>query len=88
MTLPTDPHFAAPTPEAAEAVLRELADALYRRIDWGWASRDDGVVALGWSPELGFHQRSWRGYNESSILYILGLGSPTAPMPARSWSRP
>jgi hypothetical protein len=70
---------------AQEKEIRKIADWLYRRIDWGWASRDDGVVALGWSPELGFHQRSWRGYNESSIMYILGLGSPTAPMPTSAW---
>jgi len=70
---------------ADEKEIRKIADTLYRRIDWTWASRDDGVVALGWSPELGFHQRSWRGYNESSILYILGLGSPTTPMPATAW---
>jgi hypothetical protein len=76
-------YFDGSDPEERE--LRKIADWLYRRIDWGWATRDDGVVALGWSPELGFHQRSWRGYNESSILYILGLGSPTAPMPASSW---
>jgi hypothetical protein len=76
-------YFDGSEPEEKE--LRKIADWLYRRIDWGWASRDDGVVALGWSPELGFHQRSWRGYNESSILYILGLGSPTAPMPASAW---
>jgi hypothetical protein len=68
-----------------EKELRKIADWLYRRVDWAWASRDDGEVALGWSPELGFHQRSWRGYNESSIMYILGLGSPTAPMPAAAW---
>jgi hypothetical protein len=68
-----------------EKEIRKIADFLYRRIDWKWASRDDGVVALGWSPELGFHQRSWRGYNESSIMYVLGLGSPTSPMPASAW---
>jgi hypothetical protein len=76
-------YFDGSDPEERE--LRKIADWLYRRIDWGWASRDDGVVALGWTPELGFHQRNWRGYNESSIMYILGLGSPTAPMPANSW---
>jgi hypothetical protein len=71
--------------DSDEKEIRKIADWLYRRIDWRWASRDDGVVALGWSPELGFHQRSWRGYNESSIMYVLGLGSPTAPMPASAW---
>ncbi|HEY2684004.1 MAG TPA: glucoamylase family protein [Steroidobacteraceae bacterium] len=76
-------YFDGSDPEEKE--LRKIADWLYRRIDWGWATRDDGVLALGWSPELGFHQRSWRGYNESSIMYILGLGSPTSSMPGTAW---
>ena len=77
-------YFDESNPEEKE--LRKIADLLYRRIDWHWASRDDGEVALGWSPELGFNQRSWRGYNEASIMYILGLGSPSSPMPASAWA--
>jgi hypothetical protein len=76
-------YFDGTDPQEKE--LRKIADWLYRRIDWGWASRDDDTVALSWTPEMGFHQRNWRGYNESSIMYILGLGSPTAPMPASAW---
>ena len=71
--------------DPAETELRKIADALYRRIDWAWASRDDGGVALGWSPEMGFHPRNWKGYNEASILYILGLASPTMPLPPSAW---
>jgi hypothetical protein len=29
---------------ADEIELRRLADALYRRVDWRWAQRDDGAV--------------------------------------------
>lgn len=68
-----------------EKEIRRLADVLYRRVDWPWASRDDNEEALGWSPELGFHQRSWRGYNESSVMYILGMGSPSKPMGDAAW---
>ena len=68
-----------------EAELREIADELYRRVDWSWASRDDGEIALGWSLEYGFHPRSWRGYNEAMILYVMALGSPTHSIPETAW---
>ena len=69
-----------------EVTVRALADDLYRRVDWLWAADARGLVALGWTPERGFHSMRWRGYNEAMILYILGLGSPTSPLPATAWS--
>ena len=45
-------YFSAATP--AEAELRQLANALYDRVDWHWAEHDDDAVALGWKPESGF----------------------------------
>jgi hypothetical protein len=76
-------YFDKENPQEAE--LREIADELYRRVDWAWASRDDGEIALGWSLEYGFHARSWRGYNEAMILYVLALGSPTHGIPDTAW---
>lgn len=61
---------------AAEAELRELVDALYRRVDWRWAQREGGAVSQGWKPECGFLNYGWDGYNEALLLYVLGLGSP------------
>ena len=37
---------------------------------------------MGWTPEDGFHDYDWRGYNEAMILYVLALGSPTHPVAA------
>ena len=71
--------------EPGEAEVRRLADELYRRVDWAWAAAANGAVALGWTPESGFHPLSWHGYNEAMILYVLGLGSPTAPLPDGAW---
>ena len=65
---------------AAERELRQLADALYRRVDWHWAQRDGGAVSQGWKPECGFLNYGWDGYNEALLLYVLGLGSPTHPL--------
>ncbi|HVA15318.1 MAG TPA: glucoamylase family protein [Stellaceae bacterium] len=70
-----------------EPELRALADALYRRIDWHWAQNDTEIAAQGWKPECGFLHYGWDGYNEATILYILGLGSPTHPLLADSFGR-
>jgi len=68
-----------------EAELRELADALYRRVDWRWAQRDVACVVHGWKPECGFLNYGWEGYSEAILLYVLGLGSPTHPLSERSF---
>ena len=62
---------------AAEIEPRELADALYRRIDWRWAQHDGVCVTHGWKPECGFLNYGWEGYSEALLLYVFGLGSPT-----------
>jgi len=60
-----------------EREIRELADALYRRVDWRWAQNGGATVTHGWKPERGFLKYRWEGYNEGLLLYVLGLGSPT-----------
>lgn len=62
-----------------ESEIRELSDALYRRVDWRWAQNGAPGVTQGWKPECGFLHYGWEGYNEAAILYVLGLGSPTFP---------
>jgi hypothetical protein len=71
-------YFTANT--AAEIELRELADALYRRIDWRWAQDEGETLRQGWKPECGFLHYGWEGYNEAIVLYVLALGSPTRPL--------
>ncbi len=74
--------------DAGEREIRSLADQLYRRADWCWALAERKTVAMGWKPECGFLNYDWDGYTESMILYLLGLGSPTHPLPTtvyRAW---
>ena len=68
-----------------ESEIRTLADELYRRADWRWAI--DGGITLthGWAPETGFLRYRWQGYDEALLAYILGLGSPTFPLPVESY---
>lgn len=69
-----------------ECEIRELADQLYRRTDWQWALNGGKTVTHGWMPESGFLGYRWKGYNEALFLYILGLGSPTSPLPTASYA--
>ncbi len=74
----------------AEREVRELAEALYKRADWHWAQNGALTVSHGWRPERGFIRYRWTGYSEALILYILGLASPTFPLPPESykaWTR-
>jgi hypothetical protein len=71
-------YFTANT--ADEIELRELVDALYRRIDWRWAQNGGDTIRQGWKPECGFLHYGWEGYNEAIVLYVLALGSPTRPL--------
>ncbi len=71
--------------DAVESRIRSLADSLYRRVDWEWASEDRPGLMLGWTPEGGADRESWHGYNEAMILYVLAFGSPTHPAPSKGW---
>jgi hypothetical protein len=65
---------------ADERDLREVADVLYRRVDWCWAQGGQPTLRQGWKPECGFLNYGWDGYNEGLVLYALALGSPTHPI--------
>src|SRR5437763_5950979 len=71
---------------ADEAEVRRLADALYRRADWDWARDGGATLTHGWRPEGGFIPYRWEGYDEGLLLYMLGLGSPTYPLPPESYA--
>jgi len=68
-----------------ERELRKLAHAIYARADWQWALNGGAAVTHGWRPESGFIKYRWQGYDEALILYVLGLASPTFPLPERSY---
>jgi hypothetical protein len=70
-----------------ERRIRTVSDSLYRRVEWDWASspRAPPLLSMGWTPEQGFIEADWSGYNEAMILYVLALGSPTHAIDPRSW---
>jgi hypothetical protein len=73
-----------------EQEIRRLAETLYARADWHWAQNGAHTVTHGWTPKKGFIKYRWTGYSEALILYLLGLASPTFPLPEesyRAWMR-
>jgi hypothetical protein len=76
-------YFDADT--ADEDEIRRLAGALYRRADWDWARNGGPTLTHGWNPESGFLPHRYQGYDEGLLLYLLGLGSPSHPLPPESY---
>jgi hypothetical protein len=77
-------YFLDDTTDARE--IRMLVDELYHRADWNWAQNGGATVSMGWNPESGFLPYRWQGYDEALFLYLLGLGSPTHPLPEESYA--
>lgn len=69
----------------AETEIRNLADKVYKRVNWQWAQHRHPLISLGWYPDKGFIKYDWVGYNEAMLVYILGLGSPTYPIAYDAW---
>ncbi|MBK9121606.1 MAG: hypothetical protein IPM16_00595 [Chloroflexi bacterium] len=65
--------------------VQRLADTLYENVEWDWMAAGATVPRMGWFPENGFLSASWDHFDESLILYVLALGSPTHPIPASAW---
>lgn len=68
-----------------ETEIRDLADKLYKRVNWQWSQHHHPLISLGWFPDRGFLEWDWVGYNEAMLVYILALGSPTYPVNYDAW---
>jgi hypothetical protein len=77
-------YFDSSHPDEVE--IRRLVDEIYGRIDWQWAQPRGPAISLGWSPEEGFLEYDWRGYNEAMLIYLLALGSPTHAVGPEAWA--
>ncbi|HEX4649152.1 MAG TPA: glucoamylase family protein [Steroidobacteraceae bacterium] len=73
------------SPDRKEREIRKLADEIYRRVDWTWAQVRPPAIVMGWTPEEGFLDHDWHGYNEAMIVYLLALASPTHPISGQAW---
>jgi hypothetical protein len=63
-----------------------LANAIFGRVEWTWVGEDTTLLSHGWTPEVGFLPYRWDNYSELMMMYLLGLGSSTHPLPDGSWT--
>jgi hypothetical protein len=63
-----------------------LAYQIFNRVDWSWLSEDTSLLPHGWTPEGGFLPYRWDYYSEMMMIYLLGLGSLTHPLPMEAWN--
>lgn len=84
--------------DPVEAEIRDLAEKIYRRVEWDWAQRNttgtqainlanSHGIAMGWKPEIGWEKSDWIGYNEGMLVYVLALASPTHPVGKDAWDK-
>jgi hypothetical protein len=70
---------------AAEREIRDTITRLWREVEWDWYRQkpDSDVLYWHWSPDHGFHiHHPLIGWNETMIIYLLAIASPTHPVPA------
>lgn len=77
-------YYDRDTPQ--ERQIRQLADQLYRAVDWSWMQARAPLISMGWTPGGGFIPTDWQGYDEGKLVYLLALGSPTHPVGADTWA--
>jgi hypothetical protein len=76
-------YFSRDTPQ--ERQLRDEITTLWRGVEWDWFNGTPKHDALywHWSPDFGFHTANRvGGWNETLMPYLLGIASPTHPIPA------
>lgn len=78
-------YFTRDTP--VEKKIRTLADQLWRDIDWTWFAKEQNgraVLLWHWSPQFEWKKNSViNGFNETHIIYLLAVCSPTHPVPVK-----
>ncbi len=70
---------------AEEVEIRQIAQALYERVEWDWAVVRPNRISMGWHPETGHIPHDWWIYNEGMLVLLLAIGSPTHPVSTGVW---
>jgi hypothetical protein len=69
-----------------DSEIQRLATGIYERMDFQWMLNGDRLLlSHGWTPEDGFLKSRWARYSEFTIIYLLGIGSPTHSIGPESW---
>jgi hypothetical protein len=76
-------YFDRDTP--AERQIRDGVTELWQGVEWDWYRKDPASEFLywHWSPDHGWYiSHPLVGWNETMIVYLLGIASPSHPVPA------
>lgn len=81
-------YFDRDTP--AEREIRETVTRLWREVEWSWYRKtaDSDLLYWHWSPDHAWHiSHPLIGWNETLIIYLLAIASPTHAVPAELYHR-
>lgn len=75
-------YFDRDQPE--ESDIRARITRLWETVEWDWYRRDNGgFLYWHWSPDYAWHiDHRLIGWNETMIVYVLAIASPTHSVPA------
>jgi exo beta-1,2-glucooligosaccharide sophorohydrolase (non-reducing end) len=76
-------YFNRDTPQERE--IRDRITRMWREVEWVWYRQkpDSDFLYWHWSPDHGFYiNHPLIGWNETMIIYLLAIASPTHPVPA------
>ena len=71
-------------PTDAEREIRDTVTSFWRAVEWDWYRQrpDSEFLYWHWSPDHGFHiSHPLVGWNETMIIYLLAIASPTHAVP-------
>jgi exo beta-1,2-glucooligosaccharide sophorohydrolase (non-reducing end) len=76
-------YFNRDTPQEAE--IRSTITGFWKTVEWDWyrGGPDPNFLYWHWSPDAGFYiHHPLIGWNETMIIYLLAIASPTHAVPA------
>ena len=67
-----------------EKQIRDLITSIWDTVEWDWYRKDNGdFIYWHWSPNYNWDMNfPISGFNETMIVYLLAIASPTHPVPA------
>ncbi|HUI84374.1 MAG TPA: glucoamylase family protein [Candidatus Binatia bacterium] len=69
-----------------DAKITQLANTIYRRVNWRWMLNGGKTFALGWTPEYKFIGARWDSYCELMMMYLLAIAAPVYNISPSSWN--
>ncbi len=73
-------------PSSDEQAIRDIITSLWETVEWDWYRKDPDSDFLywHWSPDHAWHiSHPLVGWNETMIVYLLAIASPTHPVPSQ-----